>query len=439
MKSKTHLACAVGALALSALSTQAFSATEADVKNSFEPYANGAPTAPGITVGMTLNASNYAAAGEAIDPALQTHLKNGEVEIVVGETTDLLLHPNYIKATYDHLNKTSLGANNGDLEGFIAGRPFPEEPDASDPRAGEKLAWNYKYGYNWGDSAAISPFYWRFKDVKTGNTERTIKYDFHFLNFMHRVNQEPLPEYEDNPSKIFRSIYVKVLEPFDLKDTQLLIYRYDNDQQRDDSWLYLGFQRRVRRLATGQVTDSFLGADLMIEDFEGYNGRISDYTWEYVKTVNTLLPFYNHDEVALTDEFNDPEGYQFVDFHGAGNCFPNITWQLRKAYLVEGKPADASHPIGKRLLYMDAQTFTIPRSVIYDRKGDIWKSFILGQAHPDHHLPKNKGSGVSIDDSFMVMDVQSQHCTTGQFKGQVDPSMNPRTLFTVQNMRSTGQ
>jgi hypothetical protein len=102
-------------------------------------------------------------------------------------------------------------------------------------------------------------------------------------------------------------------------------------------------------------------------------------------------------------------------------------------------PIDPNHPIGKRVFFMDAQTFTIPRTNIYDRAGKLWKSFVIGQAHPDHHLPKNKGTGVSIDDSFMMLDVQAQHCTTGQFKGQVDPSLNPVNLFSVQNMRVTGK
>jgi hypothetical protein len=84
---------------------------------------------------------------------------------------------------------------------------------------------------------------------------------------------------------------------------------------------------------------------------------------------------------------------------------------------------------------MDAQTGTMVRTMIYDRKGELWKTFTIGKSHPDAHLPKNKGSGVAIDDSFSMVDVQSKHCTTGQFKGQVDPSLNPATLFTVQNMR----
>ena len=371
-------------------------------------------------------------------PCINTS-RMGWVELTVGETTDFPLHPNYVKATAENASGVSLGELAGQINGFVAGRAFPDEPDINDPRAGEKLAWNYQYGYNWGDNAAIYPFYWTFRNMNTDKIERRIKFNFHFLNWKHRVNQDPLPEFPDNPSQLFRSIYVQVLEPFDVKNTQLLIHRYKDDLKRDDAWLYLGFQRRVRRLATGQITDAFLGTDLMIEDFEGYNGRISDMKWEYKGEETVLLPFYNHNDQELTGEFEDPDGYEFVEFHGRGNCFPKVTWQMRKAYVLESSPVDENHPISKRTHFVDAQTFTLPRTLIYDRKGELWKSWFICQAHPDHHLAKNKGSGVSIDDCFGMMDVQAQHCTTGQFKGQIDPALNPASLFTVQSLRAKGK
>lgn len=426
------------AMALGLVIGGAQAATPEDVENSFFPYRNGVPEVPGVQPGLVLNQGNIGQFEHIVDPAMAQHIKDGWVELTVGETTSFDLHPNYIKATVDHLNEVKLGDTPGEISNFVAGRPFVGEPDPNDPRAGEKLAWNYKYGYNWGDNAAIYPFYWRYRDMKSGKIEREIKFNFHFLNYKHRVNQEPIPEIQPNPADLFRAIYVEVLEPYDVKNTQLLIHRYEDDLKRDNAWLYLGFQRRVRRLATGQITDSFLGADLMIEDFEGYNGRISDMKWTYKGTANILQPFYNHNDMALTGEFNDPEGYQFVDFAGQGGCFPKITWQLRKTYVLEAEPVDPNHPISKRIHYVDAQTFTLPRTVIYDRKGDLWKSWMIGQAHPDHHLAKNKGTGVSIDDNFGMMDVQAMHCTTGQFKGQVDPELNPPTKFTVQNLRSSG-
>jgi len=419
--------------------TVGYAATLEDVENSFYPYKNGLPEAAGVTPGMVINASNVDTVKAVLDPGIYQHLKDGWLEIKVTETSSFDLHPNYVEATRKGLGQVELGAKLGEINGFVAGRPFPQEPDANDPRAGEKLAWNYKYGYNWGDNAAITPFYWKYRDMKSGKVERTIKFGFHFLNYKHRVNQEPLPEFADNPSDLFRAIYVQVKEPFDVKNTQLLIHRYSEDTKRDSTWLYLGFQRRVRRLSSGQITDSFLGADIMIEDFEGYNGRLSDMNWTYKGTQTVLLPFYNHNEMELSTQYKEDDGYQFVEYGGKGGCFPNITWQLRKVYLLEADPIDESHPIGRRLHYVDAQTFTLPRTMIYDRKGDLWKSWTIGQAHPDHHLPKNKGSGVSIDDSFSMVDLQAGHCTTGQMKGQLDPEMNPKSLFTVQNMRAKGR
>ena len=364
-------------------------------------------------------------------------LKEGLLEIKVGPTTQFELSKAYVEATRKNLGKAKLGPKNGDLEGYVAGRPFPEEPDAKDPRAGEKLAWNYKYGVNWGDGAAIYPFYWKYRNMQSGQVEKTIKFNFHFLNFKHRVKDAPVPEVTPNPSELFRAIYVKALDPQDLKNTQLLIQRYEDDQKLDDAYLYLGFQRRVRRLATGQTTDAFLGSDLMIEDFEGYNGRISDMKWTYKGTKNVILPMWNHNELKLAGDMPaEADGYKYVDFGGQGGCFHNGTWQLRKVYVLEAAPVNPNHPISKRVFYMDAQLGNLNgANEIYDRKGELWKVFMVGKSHPDAHLPINKGAGIGIDDAFSMVDVQSKHCTTGQFKGQVDPKLNPPSMFQVQYMR----
>lgn len=441
MNNKKTLRLAALSLALAAATAagSALAADEAVIEKAFQPYKTEKPSFNGLQAGMTINKGNVAQFKEILDPAFYGFIEKGWAELKVDETTSFDLPASYVDATRQHMDNVKLGAKPGEISGAVAGRPFPQEPDANDPRAGEKLAWNFKYGYNWGDSAAISPFYWKFRDLNSGKVERTIKFDFHFLNFTRRVDQDPKPAITPNPSQLFRGIYVNVLEPYDVRNTQLLIHRAEDDLKRDNSWLYLGFQRRVRRLATGQVTDAFLGSDLMIEDFEGYNGRISDMQWSYKGTRFMLMPFYNHNELTLDSETHkDSDGYRVVAFGGQGGCFPNITWQLRKVYEVESVPVEASHPLSKRVHYMDAQTFAVSRTISYDRKGAQWKTFTIGKAHPDHHLPKNKGTGVALDDSFSMIDVQAMHCTSGQFKGQVDPTLSPPEMFSVQHMRATG-
>ncbi|MFZ4535154.1 DUF1329 domain-containing protein [Propionivibrio sp.] len=415
----------------------AMAATEADVEASFNPYKAGMPSFPGLTAGTVINKANADQFKDVLSMGIYKLLKDGLFEMKVGATTQFTINKPYIDATKANLNKAKLGAKTGELTGYVAGRPFPEEPDAKDPNAGDKLAWNYKYGVNWGDGASISPFYWKYRNLQTGQVEKTIKYDFHFLNFMHRVKDAPIPEITPNPSGIYRAIYVKANEPQDLKNTQLLIQRFDDDSKMDDAYLYLGFQRRVRRLAQGQVTDSFLGSDLMIEDFEGYNGRVSDMKWTYKGTRNVLLPMWNHNELKLaTDMPAEADGYKFVNYSGQGNCFFDGTWQLRKAYVLEAVPVNPSHPISKRTFYMDAQLQNLNGAAeSYDRKGELWKVFSVGKTHADHHLPINKGAGIGIDDAGFMVDVQSRHCTTAYFKGQVDPKKSPANLFQVQNMR----
>lgn len=197
-------------LAAAGLAAGALAATEADLEASFNPYKQGFPSFPGLTVGTVISKANVEQFKDALDAGMYLAVKSGWTEIKVGPTTQFQLNKAYVEASRKGLNKTKLGAKNGEISGFEAGRPFPEEPRLDDPRAGEKIAWNFKYGINWGDNAAIDPFYWKYRNMTTGQVERTIKFDFHFLNFRHRVQDAPVPEVTPNPSELFRGIYVQV-------------------------------------------------------------------------------------------------------------------------------------------------------------------------------------------------------------------------------------
>ncbi len=413
--------------------------TEADINTSFYPYNDWTPTAEGYTPGVVIDQSNVDQFQAILDEALFKFVKDGWVTIRTAPTTDFALSEDYVEATRQNAGAVSI-AENGTLNNFVAGRAFPQEPRADDPQAGQKLVWNYQYGFNSGDSETIYPFWWTFRNLKTGKVERQLKFEWHFLNYNHRVTFDPRPAYENNPGEIYRGIYGIVKEPFDLANTQILIHRYQDDTKRDNAWLYVGFQRRVRRLAAGQITDAFLGSDLMIEDFEGYNGRVTDYTWEYAGTRNLLMQFINRTEMDLADiPKNDPDGFKFIDVEGQGNCFPKVTYQLRKSYTLIGRPKNPNHPIGKRVINLDAQTMVMASLVTYDRKGDMWKWFPITKAHADHHLPVNKGKGVAVEDFAVVIDIQANHCTTLQFKSQITDKDNHPKLFSVQNLRKTGR
>jgi hypothetical protein len=439
MKMKQNLTSACLVAGLSVTSAQVLAYSEV-VERAFFPYKFETPDTGELKPGVTVNKDNVdAIARDFLDEGMYRMVKDGWTELKVGELTSIDINENYIKATEENLGKAKVGATVGELTGYVAGRPFPEEPSLDDPDAGVKLAWNFRYGVHFGDSGKIGPFYWKYRDMDSGKIEKTLKVEFNAYNWTHRTLNDPIPEVENNPAELFRTIYLRVDEPFDVKNTQLLIHRYENDLKRDNAWLYLGFQRRVRRLATGQVTDAFLGSDLMIEDFEGYNGRISDMTWEYKGVKWMLVPFYEHDQMPLGDEHTMEDGYKYITFGGKGGCFPNITWQIRKQYVLEAKPVDPNHPVGHRDFFVDAQTFAFSRINIYDRADKLWKMWFIGQGPYDSHLPRHKGIGVPIYDGFGMMDIQAMHCTTGQFRTEIHPPEVDTKRFTPQYMRAVGR
>lgn len=172
----------------------------------------------------------------------------------------------------------------------------------------------------------------------------------------------------------------------------------------------------------------------MIEDFEGFNARIQDMQWVYKGTAEMLVPFYNHSELKRTEPKLE-DGYGQVTFGGKSDCFPNVPWSLRKVYILETKPVEASSPVGKRVMYMDAQTMQFPIVLIYDKKGELWKRWLVSFSDADKHSPKNKGAGIAVYTGAAMVDVQAGHCTTLKPRMISDPESNPPNLFSVQNMR----
>ncbi len=416
--------------------------TEALLRNAFDPYADGPPNYPGYEPGIRIDASNLPEYVEALPEGLARVIGEGGYVLDTRPTFSIEISQNYIQATREQFGQVTLGDDVGDVRGFRAGRPFVEEPDPEDPRAGEKLIWNFQYGYAAGDALSVDPMHWTYKKLSDGSIDRRLELEGHLLNVMGRVDKEPKPELKPNRDKILRSLYLNVREPFELRDTQLLMHRYIDDSQRDDAWMYNGSARRVRRLATGQTTDSYLGSDLMIEDFGGYNGRISDYRWHYVGTASLFMPFYRHSELETfaTDPPPQRDGYQFVAFGGQGGCYPLIHWQLRKVYILDGVPVDPSHPLSRRRLYLDAQTFTIPYEDIYDSAEKLWKIYIVGQAHPDFYEgSEHADTGASFFEAFTVVDLQAGRCTIGQFYLHPNSKKVKPRLFETGYMQSKGR
>jgi hypothetical protein len=135
-----RLSAVITSLGLTLLASHITAATLQDVENSFNPYAKGFPSFNGLKPGVVIQKSNLDQFKAVLDPGLQQVIANGWYELKVGPTTQFLINSKFIEASKSNLNKAALGAEVGDIQNYLTGRPFVEEPDLKDPRAGEKLA-----------------------------------------------------------------------------------------------------------------------------------------------------------------------------------------------------------------------------------------------------------------------------------------------------------
>ena len=85
---------------------------------------------------------------------------------------------------------------------------------------------------------------------------------------------------------------------------------------------------------------------------------------------------------------------------GRLSAIPIDTWQLRDCYVVEATPIWNGHPYGKRVLFVDKVSGTIPLSLVYNRDERLLKIFqIVYQLSEDRtevvsSTPKCRASSV---------------------------------------------
>ena len=63
-------------------------------------------------------------------------------------------------------------------------------------------------------------------------------------------------------------------------------FDYDDEAKEDDNWLYLPALRKVKRIASSNKKDSFMGTDFTYHDMNGL--RVSDWSYQMVKESVTL-------------------------------------------------------------------------------------------------------------------------------------------------------
>jgi len=364
--------------------------------------ASGLATAD-VQPGDTVTKDNVEQVKELVSPGIEWCIQHGMVMQIV-PYKKVEWNKVYREATERFGGQAKLSPDGRSISGHVAGLPFPDI-DPNDPQIAQKVMWNYEYKPYLTDDDDLRNF-----DADTGavNAKGQMQVERHFLldhqrtlKYTARLEVDPKPELP-NPDGVRskRSLH-PILEPFDLKGVGETSIRYLSPDRQDDTWLYMPSLRRVRRLSSAQRSDALFGQDTDTDSHGGYAGQIPWFDWKYLGEKEVLASFH-------------AEAHPVKFCSGAGDFAFCDVWEKRKVYVVEGVPKLPQYAYGKRLLFIDKETFLIAYSDIADRSGQLWKVWINQWSFRKRATPTY---GVEYPDempfrpSSVMVDVQASHAT----------------------------
>lgn len=123
--------------------------------------------------------------------------------------------------------------------------------------------------------------------------------------------------------------------PADIRGTSYLNNDWDDPQRDDDSWLYLPALQRVKRIASSDTSDSFLGSDFTYADINGLELDWYDYRFinesEEVDGFDTWVIEVTPKE-SMKEQAEEATGYSRLQTWIRKDNFVQVraqAWELR--------------------------------------------------------------------------------------------------------------
>jgi hypothetical protein len=328
------------------------------------------------------DASNVDQIKDNLMPSMYLRVK--ERGLVLLETEYKPFNPlkEWVEATKKYAPQVKIGPD-GYLQGYMAGVPFPVDKriygevakfDPNDPQQGLKLIHNQDQRWQ-GDQ------FWMWNDIyitDSGGGQRRLSNTYSRYRLEGRVMQPPTPKVPDaeNPEGLRFIELAQVTFPFELAGLFSLQHSFMDRHKEDNFWIYIPSLRRVRRMSAAQRMDTFAGTDLAYEDFMGFNGFVANFEYHILAQKDLYL--------VRQSPYWAPQDVPHLQFN------PIYVTRVPKAIVYEQIPKDPDHIYSKRIFYYDPELDTNVHWEAYDRKGELWKSFVwfynLG-GHDDNGFP----------------------------------------------------
>lgn len=140
------------------------------------------------------------------------------------------------------------------------------------------------------------------------------------------------------------------------------------DPTRDESWLYLTGQRRVRKVPNA-CCDSPAPQTAGIMSFDEqllFTGRFDRFDWKLLGKQEMLIPYNGNRILSMEDE--KVVGKRFVEPTA-------LRWELHRVWVVEATlRAGQRHTSPRGRYYVDEDTWIPVLADRWDQKGQLWRT-----------------------------------------------------------------
>ena len=326
--------------------------------------------------------------------------------------------PQYVyDNTFQNATRAKTTNNGLSVEGAYGGIPFPIPKDGFEAMFNHLLAWQGEASYEPFRLYLVTAAGKAILGVEAENYQQ---YPYYFKDV-------PMDKWNGD---YWHFRQVQTAPPFKAGETILIRDPADMYGKGRQAWQYLTGQRRTRRAPTiAYDTPDFVssGQQYFDEPFV-FMGALDRYDWKLVGKKEIYIP-YNCYKYYLAKD-NDVLGQQYVN--------PDyVRWELHRVWVVEATLASGKrHVIGRRVLYLDEDSWRAVMADAYDGQGQLWRYTIsLPIALPE--LP-----GV-VPVSFGVYNLQTGSRTLCNLVNEmpVQYQIKPRwpdTFFTPDALAGTG-
>jgi hypothetical protein len=129
--------------------------------------------------------------------------------------------------------------------------------------------------------------------------------------------------------------------------------------------MYINSIRRIRKLTASDTQDPAVGQDMIYEDWQGFNQKLSasrfPYKYEIIGEGEFLVPITTDGAVYMSTK----DGY----------VLKNLQMERRPCWVVQMTQLDKNYVYSKRVWYVDKEILYPHHIDNYDQKGRLYRTY----------------------------------------------------------------